>query len=154
MVGLSIDELIPHSKRAQHHKHVAGFTTVGTSRMMGNSSGKRVFKGLRKDGTTAHIQIGINLIKREMDTVYIIAVSDCDELHQLTENLKLSNLELQSKIAELEHMKYKKNHFMTVMSHELRTPPAKHTWLDRAPASGHRQPVTCTLAGRPQCLRF
>lgn len=122
LAGLSIDELIPHGQRAGHHRHVEQFTQVGTSRMMGNSSGKQVFKALRKDGSTAHVQIGINLIERDKETVYIIAVSDCDELHQLTEDLKRSNLELQTKIAELEQMKHKKTHFMTVMSHELRTP--------------------------------
>lgn len=122
LAGVSIDELIPDSQRLAHRKHVAQFTQLGTSRMMGNTSGKQIFKAVRKDGTTAHIQIGINLIKRDTETVYVIAVSDCDELHHLTEDLKRSNLELQTKIAELEQMKHKKNHFMTVMSHELRTP--------------------------------
>lgn len=122
LAGKSINDLIPQASRARHHQHVAQFTQIGTSRMMGNSSSRQVFKALKKDGTTAHIQIGINLINRDQSTVYLIAVSDCDELHELTENLKKSNSELQTKIAELEELKHKKNHFMTVMSHELRTP--------------------------------
>lgn len=122
MIGLTVQDLIPHAKRAQHAQNVTQFSDIGVSRMMGNATGKQIFKGLRKDGDFAFIQIGINLIKRGEETVYLIAACDCKELHAITESLKASNMALQHKVDELEELKRRKNHFMSVISHELKTP--------------------------------
>ena len=60
LLGNSVDILVPDLLRATHSEHRAGFTANSAARMMGSG---RELHGLRKDGSSFPVEIGLNPIQ-------------------------------------------------------------------------------------------
>ena len=108
-----IEVLIPQRYRAHHPGLRTGFFDTPQARRMGAG---RDLNGLRRDGTEFPVEIGLNPVQTEDDTLVLAAIVDLTErqraadaaLRRTNEALERSNIELQR--------------FTYVASHDLQTP--------------------------------
>jgi PAS domain S-box-containing protein len=108
-----IEVLIPQRYRAHHPGLRTGFFDTPQARRMGAG---RDLNGLRRDGTEFPVEIGLNPVQTEDDTLVLAAIVDLTErqraadaaLRRTNEALERSNIELQR--------------FAYVASHDLQTP--------------------------------
>jgi PAS domain S-box-containing protein len=76
LLGQPIEMLVPAPIRAQHRAHREGFLAHPTARPMG--AGRELF-GVRKDGSKVPVEIGLNPLKREGESLVLASVIDITE---------------------------------------------------------------------------
>jgi PAS domain S-box-containing protein len=76
LLGESIDILLPTAARAGHHVHRAGFVERPEARRMG--AGRDLY-GVRKDGTSIPVEIGLNPIRTAQGLMILSAITDITE---------------------------------------------------------------------------
>lgn len=113
VLGQPLDILLPEHLRAEHRKHIDGFSNSReASRRMGRRA--QVF-GRRKDGSEFPAEASISKLDLPDQTCFTVV------LHDVSERMKMEN----ALIAAKEHAEIAsqtKSDFLANMSHELRTP--------------------------------
>jgi len=98
MVGSNVSLLMPSPMRDEHDGYIAQYVASGNARIIGS---RRETIGLRKDGTTVPIEVGVSEVRTE-DKIFFTAM-----VHDLTERRRIEKLQRE---------------FISAVSHELRTP--------------------------------
>lgn len=86
LLGRPIEILVPESARARHPAYREAFTKDPTVRSMG--VGRDLF-GLRKDGTSIPVEIGLNPIEAEGQHFVLASIVDITERKRAEERLRL-----------------------------------------------------------------
>ena len=108
-----IEVLIPQRYRAHHPGLRTGFFDTPQARRMGAG---RDLNGLRRDGTEFPVEIGLNPVQTEDDTLVLAAIVD------LTERQRAADAALQRTNEALERSNIELQRFTYVASHDLQTP--------------------------------
>lgn len=77
LIGLPIEDLLPERNRSMHQQLRHGYSTDPSVRRMGNN---REVKGLRRDGTEFHAEVGLSWFGEGHDFRMVAAVNDVSEL--------------------------------------------------------------------------
>ncbi|TCS62225.1 MHYT domain-containing protein [Varunaivibrio sulfuroxidans] len=85
ILGENVSILVPHPHRDRHDDYIAAHNSTETPRILG--TGTRELEGLRKNGETFPIELGISKLDTEQGRQFIAVVSDIsqrkkDKLHQ------------------------------------------------------------------------
>lgn len=112
LLGQSVEVLVPPQSRAKHIAERAAFLGSPQSRPMG--AGRDLF-GLRKDGTEFPIEIGLNPIQTQTETLVLAAIVDITERKGAERALESSHQSLQTAVDELQA----KNEEIRAMTQQL-----------------------------------
>jgi PAS domain S-box-containing protein len=85
LIGMEIDQLIPHRYRKQHNVHLASFLAVPHPRPMGIG---RDLYGLRKDGTEFPTEIGLTPLESSDESLVMVTIVDITARKQAEEKLR------------------------------------------------------------------
>jgi PAS domain S-box-containing protein len=85
LIGMEIDQLIPHRYRKQHNVHLASFLAVPHPRPMGMG---RDLYGLRKDGTEFPTEIGLTPLESSDESLVMVTIVDITARKQAEEKLR------------------------------------------------------------------
>ena len=119
LLGRTIDILVPDQFRAQHHRHRADFATHPKPRPM--AAGRDVY-GLHKDGSEIPVEITLNPIQLDGQSMFLGCIVDITERKQ-AERERETLLEREQRArARAEESSRLKDEFLATLSHELRTP--------------------------------
>lgn len=137
LLGRSIEDLLPDSFRKAHTRQREAFTQTPSQRSMGQG---RELMGLRHDGTTFPVEVGLNHFTLDGEIFVMGLVTDITERRKAEDALMRSNLELEQRVeertAELakatkaieiayereKELNALKSRFVSLASHEFRTP--------------------------------
>lgn len=126
LLGKSIDFLVAESYRETHQEHVKDYFSNPKNRLMIADS---PFQGVRSDGTTISLEIGLNPIDTENEIKVLATIVDITlrkqaeaKLQMFADKMEMKNLELDLALAKAEEATRTKSDFLANMSHEIRTP--------------------------------
>jgi PAS domain S-box-containing protein len=113
ILGKPLERLIPEPYREAHGGHLAQFAAGTTqSRRMSN---RREIVGLRKNGETFPVEVGLSKLETAAGQIFTAIVRDVSERRETERLLALS-------AAEARAADQAKSTFLATMSHEIRTP--------------------------------
>lgn len=137
LLGRSIETLLPESFRHAHSRQREGYNHRPENRHMGR--GRELF-GLRKDGTTFPVEVGLNHFEVDKELYVMALVTDITERRKAQEVLQRNAAELEKRVeerteelakgaraVEIAYRREKelnalKSRFVSMASHEFRTP--------------------------------
>src|SRR5262245_35123891 len=112
LAGKSVEMLVPERFRAQHPRYRADFSNTPQVRPMG--AGRDLY-GVRKDGSEVPIEIGLNPIELDGETLVLSSIVDISDRKRLLEAERQAR-----EVADAANRS--KDMFLARVSHELRTP--------------------------------
>lgn len=112
LVGQSVEMLIPISLRSKHPHYRKTYSDHPTERQMGAG---RDLTGLRKDGTSFPVEVGLAPIRLQDRHLVTASVIDITERKVAQEKLQQTNRELARRNEEVEQ-------FIYTISHDLKSP--------------------------------
>lgn len=98
LLGQRVEMLVPERFRGNHPAYRDGFAQVPQARLMG--AGRDLF-GLRKDGREVPIEIGLNPIEMNGQTLILSSVVDITERKQAEEETRALSVALERRLAEM-----------------------------------------------------
>lgn len=114
MEGRNVSMLMPAPYREKHGGYIQNYLATGDAKVIGKG---REVTGLRKDGTTFPIDLGVAEVMLATGRTFIGTVTDLSEIKALQE-AKIERIEEALKLEKL------KSEFVATINHELRTPLA------------------------------
>jgi PAS domain S-box-containing protein len=112
LVGKPVDMLVPERFRGNHSHYRAEFSDAPQARPMG--AGRDLY-GVRKNGSEVPIEIGLNPVDLEGETLVISSIVDISERKLLLDSERQAR-------ADADAANRSKDVFLARVSHELRTP--------------------------------
>lgn len=95
MVGQSVDILVPQRFRSMHGGYRASYFAHPSDRPMG--AGRDLF-GLRRDGSEFPVEIGLNAIQGDDDTLVLVSIIDITERKRAEQGLRELMQEMQAMV--------------------------------------------------------
>ena len=112
LTNLSVEMLVPEAQRERHVKYRKQFSAAPSVRRMG---GAATLVGLRKDGTTFPLEVGLNPVATPTGDLVLAVIIDRTESMRQKRELEHSNEELRWSNEQLEG-------FASAASHDLKAP--------------------------------
>ncbi len=97
LLGQKVELLIPASARKTHVAHRDGYNAAPKKRQMGSDMN---LTGLKKDGSTFHVEISLNHSKIKDDPIAIAVITDISERVIQDQKIKELNANLEKKVEE------------------------------------------------------
>ena len=107
LIGRPVEILLPAQARERHQEHLKSYAAAPQPRSMG--AGRDLY-GVRKDGAQVPVEIGLNPIRTQSQTLVMAAIVDITERRELQR--KLAQSETLAAVGAM----------ATVMAHEIRNP--------------------------------
>ncbi|WP_169749040.1 sensor histidine kinase [Gynuella sunshinyii] len=119
-IGLTVEQLVPEHIRGAHVGLRKAFRRENKMRQMAKTSSELV--GLRKDGSSVPVEIGLAPIELDRHHYTLTSVVDVSERRQMMEELKEKNIKMDMAIERLSQSNQQLERFAFVCSHDLQEP--------------------------------
>ncbi|WP_428240603.1 sensor histidine kinase [Gynuella sp.] len=119
-IGLTVEQLVPEHIRGAHVGLRKAFRRENKMRQMAKTSSELV--GLRKDGSSVPVEIGLAPIELDQHHYTLTSVVDVSERRQMMEELKEKNIKMDMAIERLSQSNQQLERFAFVCSHDLQEP--------------------------------
>ncbi len=112
MIGQDIEMLVPLTARFRHREHREWFFFERKPRLMGEG---RELLGVRKDGHSIVVEVGLNSLLSQGQLCVLATISDVSDRREFIQKLQQAR-------EAAEQATQAKSQFLANMSHEIRTP--------------------------------
>jgi PAS domain S-box-containing protein len=119
LLGQKVEILMPERYRGTHGSHRAGYSLAPKARAMGSGLD---LHGLRKDGSEFPVEISLSPLETGGETLFSSAIRDVTEHRSAVEEVKVLNLQLLERMAQLAEVNRELEAFSYSVSHDLRAP--------------------------------